>query len=112
MSKELDLIERLDALVPSLGSKIATGVTVAGGATASGGQWLLSSDHVAWLGIAVAVAGFIVNWIYKARELHITRTVRMAQAARDAEAHEAEQRRKDEQHRATMDQITGGGHVR
>ena len=72
MSKELDLIERLDALVPSLGSKIATGVTVAGGATASGGQWLLSSDHVAWLGIAVAVAGFIVNWIYKARELHIT----------------------------------------
>ena len=47
MSKELDLIERLDALVPSLGSKIATGVTVAGGATASGGQWLLSSDHVA-----------------------------------------------------------------
>lgn len=112
MSKELDLIERLDALVTSLGSKIATGVTVAGGATASGGKWLLSSDHVAWLGIAVAVAGFVVNWIYKARELHITRTVRMAQAAREAEAHDAEQRRKDEQHRATMEQITGGGHVR
>lgn len=117
MPQELDIVGRADAIGSGLIGKAATVVTVAGGGTGAAGHWLMSSDAVALFGVAVAIGGFIVNWVYKARELRIRldaeridHEMRMAQNAREADAHDARQRREQEEHEAKMQQILGACH--
>jgi hypothetical protein len=55
--------QTLDATVAAVGSKATytgAGMTISG--------WLLSSEAAVLIGIVLGVAGFMVNWFYRARE--------------------------------------------
>lgn len=56
-----------------------------GGAGTTVASWLLSSEFGILVGVIIGVAGFFVNWYYKARE----------------------DKRKHEEHRVRMKQMTG-----
>lgn len=54
--------QTLDATVAAAGSKATytgAGMTISG--------WLLSSEAAVLIGIVLGVAGFLVNWFYRAR---------------------------------------------
>lgn len=53
----------LDATLAAVGQK-----ATAAGATTSVVGWLLSSEFGFLVGIVLTVAGFCVNWYYKAKE--------------------------------------------
>lgn len=112
MPHELDILEHADTLVPPLAGKIATGVTIGGGATAGLGQWIMANDPIALAGLAVAIAGLFVNWLYRVRQLHVVQTMKAERSAREIAAAEAHERRQAELHAATMRQFEGGSHVR
>lgn len=54
--------ETLDATVSSISSKAA-----AGGSVVTVVSWWQSSNLGMWFGIAIGVAGLLVNWYYKHR---------------------------------------------
>ena len=46
----------------------STSETMYGGATTGFVAWFVSVEVLAWMGIALTLAGFVVNWHYKRLE--------------------------------------------
>lgn len=63
MSEHKTAVVEMAASVSSAASK-----TTYVGATSGFLAWLVSIDVLAWLGIAIALGGFLVNWYYKRLE--------------------------------------------
>lgn len=63
MSDQKSAAMEIAATVSSAASK-----TTYAGAASGFVAWLASVDVLAWMGIALALAGFIVNWYYKRLE--------------------------------------------
>lgn len=63
MSDQKTAVVEMAASVSSAASK-----TTYFGATSGFLAWLVSVDVLAWLGIAIALGGFAVNWYYKRLE--------------------------------------------
>lgn len=61
---------RTDLTTGALDSTIAAGAskTTYAGAGISVGGWLVSSEAAVLVGMAIGVAGLIVNWYYRARD--------------------------------------------
>ena len=63
MSDQKSAVMEMAATVSSAASK-----TTYAGAAFGFVAWLASVDVLAWMGIALALAGFVVNWYYKRLE--------------------------------------------
>ncbi|WP_336754624.1 holin [Acinetobacter sp. USHLN143] len=63
MSDQKSAAMEMAATVSSAASK-----TTYAGAASGFVAWLASVDVLAWMGIALALAGFVVNWHYKRLE--------------------------------------------
>jgi Bacteriophage holin family, superfamily II-like len=63
MSDQKSAVMEMAATVSSAASK-----TTYAGAASGLVAWLASVDVLAWMGIALALAGFVVNWYYKRLE--------------------------------------------
>ncbi|WP_441373562.1 holin [Acinetobacter lwoffii] len=63
MSDQKTAVMEMAATVSSAASK-----TTYAGAASGFVAWLASVDVLAWMGIALALAGFVVNWYYKRLE--------------------------------------------
>lgn len=63
MSDQKTVVVEMAASVSS-----AASITTYFGATSGFLAWLVSVDVLAWLGIAIALGGFAVNWYYKRLE--------------------------------------------
>lgn len=63
MSDQKSAVMEMAATVSSAASK-----TTYAGAASGFVAWLASVDVLAWMGIALALAGFVVNWYYKRLE--------------------------------------------
>lgn len=63
MSDQKAAVMEMAATVSSAASK-----TTYAGAASGFVAWLASVDVLAWMGIALALAGFVVNWYYKRLE--------------------------------------------
>lgn len=63
MSDQKSAAMEMAATVSSAASK-----TTYAGAASGFVAWLASVDVLAWMGIALALAGFVVNWYYKRLE--------------------------------------------
>ena len=63
MSDQNSAVMEMAAPVSSAASK-----TTYAGAASGFVAWLASVDVLAWMGIALALAGFVVNWYYKRLE--------------------------------------------
>lgn len=63
MSDQKTAAMEMAATVSSAASK-----TTYAGAASGFVAWLASVDVLAWMGIALALAGFVVNWYYKRLE--------------------------------------------
>lgn len=63
MSDQKTAVVEMAASVSSAASK-----TTYAGAASGFVAWLASVDVLAWMGIALALAGFVVNWYYKRLE--------------------------------------------
>ena len=63
MSDQKTAVVEMAASVSSAATK-----TTYFGATSGFVAWLVSVDVLAWLGIAIALGGFVVNWYYKRLE--------------------------------------------
>lgn len=80
---------RTDLATGALDSTIAAGAskTTYAGAGISVGGWLVSSEAAVLVGMAIGLAGLIVNWYYRARD------DRRAQAEHEARMRQIQQPR-------------------